>query len=202
MYNLSKSTRTRISLLTLFLFAGGIIAYAQVIGPTGIEGFPWVNATNGLFSGDLTSSTLNTTGIHVLGSDLDVNVTINVNFEWAGTAAVLRAGENVEQGDLVYLGFNGNIREVDADSNVSMPCIGIALENINNGNKGLVLLQGWVYNSAWTIEEGDFMYVSTTTGEMTGTAPSGSGDQVQVIGTGISEDLLWFNPDFTVLEIS
>ena len=39
------SSRTRVSFLVLILFATSIFVYAQVISPSGMEGFPWGNFT-------------------------------------------------------------------------------------------------------------------------------------------------------------
>lgn len=154
-----------------------------------------------LTTSNVTYGEANVTSKFYLGTQLTVNATIDVNFEWSGISAVLRAGEPIDQGDLLYIGISGNLRETDADSNVSVPCVALALEDIANGQLGLVLMQGWVYNSAWSLAEGDYVFVSTATGELTPTPPAGAGDQIQVIGIGLTEDLLWFNPDYTVLEI-
>ena len=49
----------------------------------------------------------------------------------------------------------------------------------------------------------DELYVSTTAGDITGTAPSGSGDVVRVVGYCLdsTNGQIWFNPsnDFIVL---
>ena len=49
---------------------------------------------------------------------------------------------------------------------------------------------------------GDVLYVSTTAGDTTATAPSGSGDIVRVIGYCLdaSNGQIWFNPDNTFVE--
>lgn len=145
---------------------------------------------------------INVTSTYNFGTQFTVNATINANFEWAGQSAVLRAGENIAQGNLVYVDSSGDIQRTDADSNVTIPCIAIALEAINNGQPGLVLMQGWIYNAAWALDEGDYVFVSTAVGELTSTVPAGAGDQVQVVGIGLTEDLMYFNPDYTVLEIA
>lgn len=203
----------------LFIVAIFIMwASAATIGPTSLYGFTWVNATNidaddiyrgganyteWILTTDVTPSSVNITGRSEFGTQFNVSAEINSNWEWSGDAVLLKAHWNtsLSQGKLVYLGTNGTMRNTDADSSASVPCIGITLEAITAGDYGLVLMKGWVYNSAWTLDEGKDVYVGTNAGDVTVTIPSGSGDQVQVIGIGISEDLLYFNPDYTLLEI-
>ena len=51
---------------------------------------------------------------------------------------------------------------------------------------------------------GDILYLSTTAGQASSTAPSGTGDIVRVIGYCLdsSNGQIWFNPDNTFVEIS
>ena len=158
---------------------------------------------NVLTTSNVTFLSVNITGKMEFGTQFNVTGQINTNWEWNGDVVLLKAHWNtsLSQGKLVYLGTNGTMRNTDADGSDTVPCIGITLEAITAGNYGLVLMRGWVYNSAWTLNEGKDVYVSTNAGDATPTIPSGSGDQVQVIGIGISEDLLYFNPDYTILEI-
>ena len=47
----------------------------------------------------------------------------------------------------------------------------------------------------------EFLYVDVTPGVITATKPSGSGDQVQVIGYAVSSTVIYFKPDLTLVEI-
>ena len=51
---------------------------------------------------------------------------------------------------------------------------------------------------------GDTLFASTTAGEATATAPSGSGDIVRVIGYCLdaSNGQIWFNPDGAFVEVA
>ena len=51
---------------------------------------------------------------------------------------------------------------------------------------------------------GDKLYLSTTEGQASSTAPSGTSDVVRVIGYCLdsSNGQIWFNPDNTFVEIS
>ena len=51
---------------------------------------------------------------------------------------------------------------------------------------------------------GDVLYLSTTAGDATATAPSGNGDIVRIIGYCLdaSNGQIWFNPDSTFVEVN
>lgn len=160
-------------------------------------------ADQGLNTTDnVTFNNINATGKISLSTQLDVETVIDTNYEYSGETATIKAGDNLAAGNFVYINATGYLLKADADAAVSMPCFGMALDTASPGAQCLILIRGWVFNSGWTLAEGDSVYVSTTAGTLTTTAPSGSGDQVQVIGIGLSEDLMYFNPDYTVLEIT
>jgi hypothetical protein len=52
----------------------------------------------------------------------------------------------------------------------------------------------------WTI--GGLVYASTTAGELTQTPPSGTGDQVQVLGVAYSADEISFQPSPILIEVA
>jgi len=59
-----------------------------------------------------------------------------------------------------------------------------------------VVFRGVVRNDGWTwTGAGKALYVSTTAGGMTETAPSGTSDVVRVVGYTLSDDAIYFNPD-------
>jgi hypothetical protein len=66
-----------------------------------------------------------------------------------------------------------------------------------------MLVRGYIRNSGFTTNTGNIVYVSTTAGEVTTTAPSGSGDIVRIIGYSIdgTNEIIYFNPDNTWVEL-
>ena len=56
-------------------------------------------------------------------------------------------------------------------------------------------------DDTWTWTVGGLIYVSTTTGTLTQTAPSGTGDQVQVVGYATHADRMYFNPSLVLVEV-
>ena len=102
-------------------------------------------------------------------------------------------------GAALFIAADFNYEEADADAAATMPCTALALET-GTGAK-LVLLKGFMRKDAWNWSAG-LIYVDTNTGALTQTAPVGSGDQVQVVGYAVSADVLWFEPDATVLTVA
>jgi hypothetical protein len=73
-----------------------------------------------------------------------------------------------------------------------------------NTTSGTFLERGYVRNDDWnwTVGGGSgIIYVSTTSGSLTQTAPAGAGDVVQPVGIAISSDVIYFNPPlaFTIV---
>lgn len=92
----------------------------------------------------------------------------------------------------LYWGSDGHMDECDADAIASMPCSALALETGTGEKK--VLLFGKIRNDDWTWTAGQIIYVSTTVGTLTATAPTGEDDVIQPIGRAISDDCIMFNP--------
>ena len=78
----------------------------------------------------------------------------------------------------------------------------LAIATASNSSSGM-LLRGIVrYSSGHGLVSGRPIYVSNTAGEMTNTAPTGSGDYVRVIGYAINSAYIYFNPDTTWVELT
>lgn len=88
----------------------------------------------------------------------------------------------------------------DADSDGATRMLGVALgtSSLNDG----MLLQGLIRIASHGLSAGAPLYVSTTAGEFTTTAPSGSGDYVRVVGYTIDSNIIYFNPSGTWVEVS
>ena len=104
-------------------------------------------------------------------------------------------------GAALYMASDGNFDEADADSATTMPCRALATE-AGTGSR-VLLLQGFIRDDSWNWTVGGDIYISTTTGGLTQTAPSGSGDQVQKIGFAWTADIIYFSPgDYTIVEVA
>lgn len=100
----------------------------------------------------------------------------------------------------LYQASDGNWDEAKADSISTMPCRALALET-GTGTK-LILRRGWIRDDSWAWTPGAPVYMSTTTGALTQTKPSTTGDQVQIVGYAETADILDFNPSMTIVEVA
>jgi len=84
-----------------------------------------------------------------------------------------------------------------------MPCIGVSINtsNVTTGNPVKVLVMGLIRDDDFAFgTHGAAVYVSTTVGTMTSTAPSGTNNVVQVIGHSIEDDAIFVQPCLTTIE--
>ena len=98
-----------------------------------------------------------------------------------------QAGEALTKGDVVYIsGISGNttvVSKADANVGAKMPAFGLAAKTVSNNAALEVYTFGTLSGldtSSYT--EGDELFVSTTAGVLTSTAPTGEGSQIQKMG--------------------
>ncbi len=98
-----------------------------------------------------------------------------------------QAGEALTKGDAVYIsGISGNtpiVSKADADDSNKMPSFGLAKADANNNASVIIVTFGTLSGldtSSFSI--GDILYISTTAGELTATAPTGESALIQNIG--------------------
>ena len=122
-----------------------------------------------------------------------------------GIIMTFTAGMTVTPFSPVYLGTDDEVHECDADAIATMPCIGVSVNtsNVTDGNSIEVMLLGLIRDETFTDfgTNGAPVFVSTTVGEMTNTAPSGDDDVVQIIGHSVGEKLLFVQPSLTYLVV-
>jgi hypothetical protein len=145
-----------------------------------------------------------------LGGDLDTNqknielqpIPTNNNEANGITATMTVDANTVGFGAALHMDTDGNWVMADADW-TSMPCQALALEAGTGSKK--VLMQGFIRNDSWNWTVGGdsgLIYVSTTTGQLTQTAPSSTGDKVQIVGFATHADRMYFNPEYTLIEVA
>jgi len=136
----------------------------------------------------------------------------------AQTAGGGGASVGDHNGDVVYFGdttsmtigavyhynSSANWELADADDNTkSDGLLGIALGSASDTHG--VLLRGMVTIDHDPGAIGDVLYLTTTAGDCSATAPSSSGNIVRIIGYQVnhsSSGNIWFNPDSTFVEIA
>jgi hypothetical protein len=114
-------------------------------------------------------------------------------------------GGSTTGGKLYYLDTDGQWELADADALASsgvLLAIAIGTDPSDDG----MLLRGLFDMSSYlggTFNEGVPVYVSTTDGEITTAAPSGTGDIVRIVGfCATTANVIYFNPSNNTLELS
>jgi hypothetical protein len=103
------------------------------------------------------------------------------------------AGATIAQWEAVFLASDGEWELADANGSGTFPCRGLAAAAYTAGNAAIVVDSGVVRNDAWAWTVGGDIYLSTTAGGLTQTAPSTSGDKIQKIGYALSADSIRVN---------
>ncbi len=106
------------------------------------------------------------------------------------------ATATIAQWESVYLSTTGwALTDADAAATAGGVMVGLAAAAGTNGNPLTVVTKGVVRNDGWTwTTVGAPLYLSTTAGALTETAPSGTDDVVRIVGYVMSDDCIFFNP--------
>lgn len=135
--------------------------------------------------------TVTTAMLAPLGGTPDTDQTAN-----GPTTSTFNAGETVTVMDLVYMHSDGEWHLTDADAAATANgLLAISLQSKTDGQAMKVALPGtFVRNDAWNWTIGAVLFVSTTAGQITATAPSGTDDVVRVVGFAVTADVMYFGP--------
>ena len=132
----------------------------------------------GTASGDGSVAYNNTTGVFTYTPPADISGAVTF---------AAQAGEALSKGDVVYVsGISGNtpvVSKADADVASKMPAFGLAEDDANNNAAVNVVTFGTLYNLDTSgFSAGDTVFVSTTAGALTNSAPAGESSLLQNIG--------------------
>ena len=114
----------------------------------------------------------------------------------------VEASEDLTAGNFVNLYNNSgtlNMRKANATDNTK-PAIGYILEDVTSGNSGVVYFSG-INNQLSGLSIG-FAYLSTTSGAVTSTKPSSSGNIQQKLGFVLSTTSMIFNQNYDYIEVT
>lgn len=126
----------------------------------------------------------------------------------SGITTIDTVGENVTAGQILFMYSDGKYYLADANLTTEMPALVMAMESINADESGKLLHMGYFRHDAWTwawvAGEGNLLFAHTTPGAMVQFAgkPAGSGDQVQVVGYVVTENIVFFNPSLELVEVA
>ncbi len=113
--------------------------------------------------------------------------------------AIIVASEALSAGDLVNIWNNSgtaNVRKADATT-AGKEAHGFVLSAVTSGNNATVYFEGT--NTQFTGLTPGRQYLSTTAGKSSATAPSGSGQVVQIVGFAISATAMNFNSEVPII---
>jgi len=130
----------------------------------------------------------------------DVDLSTNMSYYTMTTSVVSgTVSGTVSFGDTLYLQSDFTYAATDADSASTAPAYVMALASGTGGmdllRKGDVRLDSW----SWS---GGKIYLSTTTGAMTQTKPTGTGDQVVICGYATTADTMLFDPNLMQITVA
>ncbi len=139
--------------------------------------------------------------------DIKLDSLLSADGKYSGITCDGVLGATLAFGDLVYLQTSDQrweLADADAEATSGDVMLAIVLAAGVDGDTGLLLLRGFVREDDWNnTSYGQALFVSTTAGDFTATAPSATGDIVRVIGyAGTTADQIYFSPDNSWLEIS
>lgn len=132
-------------------------------------------------------------GVVVFGTKpiIDVGVSMGSDDTYSGiTRSGLNNSGGVTQWDAVYLNSSSQWVLADANGSGTYPCRGLATATVSTAGATTVVVRGTVRNDAWSWTPGGTIYLSTTAGGLTQTAPSATGDKIQVIGYALDADTM------------
>jgi hypothetical protein len=110
-----------------------------------------------------------------------------------GVVISIASGESVAAFNSVYIRSDGEVGPADADAASTMPAIGVALEAKGDGEATKILIAGVLRDDTYSFTPGADLFIGTTAGEITATAPSGSGDTVQKVGVALTANSIYVN---------
>ena len=139
---------------------------------------------------ETTATGVTNKGSPLTNTELDNNFVELVQNKVDVSGAIIfaaKAGEALSKGDVVYVsGVSGNepvVSKADADDASKMPAFGLAEADANNNAAVNVVTFGTLYDvNTSSFSAGDTVYVSTTAGAITATAPTGESSLLQNIG--------------------
>lgn len=163
-------------------------------GATGVQGATGAQGTTGPTGPQGTTGPTGATGPSALNSSLaDQSV--------SGLTITLTAAQAVNITDVCYINSAGKAALADADAIATCGAIVIAGATIAQDATGTFLVHGLIRADAqYNWATGSLLYVSTTAGSLTATAPSGTNDVIQLAGVAMSADIAYFNPSLVQVE--
>lgn len=168
------------------------------------------HAPNGNVVFDSLAAKASLTGTETLTNKTIMPTAVPAADYFSGVALGLIAHRSMTMGQVGFIDSSGEVDLADADASATMPVSVMCASAVATDATGTFLLPGSVIHlhsttPAWTI--GGLVYAGSgattahTAGAINQGVPTGSGDQVQVVGVALAADILLFNPSPVLVEI-
>lgn len=160
-----------------------------------------VEDTTPQLGGSLDANGNNVTDVH----EVQLDATPDTDHTANGLTTNVTAGATVAIGELVYLASDGNFELTDADAEATAGpvMVALSLEASTDTNPMKVALPGsFVRDDTWNWTVGADLFIGTTAGTLTETAPTGASDIIRYAGYAFTADIVYFDPsmDYIVHE--
>ena len=154
---------------------------------------------------DCFSSTTSATTFHtkLIAKNRVLGKTSNTDANFDGDVVYFGGTTSMDAGKIYYFNSSGAWALADADAeSTAKGMLGVALGAASDTNG--VLIRGMVTLDHDPGTVGDTVFLSTTAGQASSTAPSGNGDIIRVVGYCLdsTNGQIYFNPDGTFVEVS
>jgi hypothetical protein len=187
----------------------------QVQGDTNLNGALTVSATSYLYGPVIQQQPYNTNAVGSITSFIDQDELKNNYYDgtYHGETIYGTLATTVYPGQIVFLRPSAPLWDLATASSsgaAATNLVGIACANGNYGDTITILLRGFFASNSWysmNYNYGVPMYLSTSSGQATTTAPSSSGNVVRILGhvdeysNGNGCVVIRFNPDNSWLVI-
>ena len=130
-------------------------------------------------------------------------ITSSTDGDFDGDVVYFGGTTSMTVGTIYHFKSDGTWEAADADAVANCDgLLAVALGAASDTNG--MLVRGMVTLDHDPGAVGDVLFLSTTAGDATATAPSGNGDIIRVIGYCLhaSNGQIWFDPDNTYVEVS
>ncbi len=162
------------------------------------DGASWAasSATTGIAT--VSADTTPSLGGLLLLNDFPIQMTASLTADhtWSGITVSATAGENLTIGQIAYFKSDGKFWLADSDvSTTTKGMLAMATASITAAAAGIFLLYGVLRDDTFAYTIGAELFVHTTGGVPTETAPSGNTDVKRVIGHAFpNADTVFFHP--------
>ncbi len=122
--------------------------------------------------------------------------------DYSGLVTSGIAGETLAFGDHAVLNNQSKwVKTIATAENQTDGHIGVVVASGALDDPITLLLLGYVRDDAWSFGVGSGIYIDTTSGELSDTMPTTSGQFVRAVGYAKATSVLYYNPDNNIIEL-